>query len=188
MIALPEGAIPLAVGTCLVLGGMALVLWPLLNDGTAAELTPAPSQRRRGPVEEASDGAVAALREIEFDRATGKLSDTDYAELKTRYTSAALAELRAADVANAATDAADATDASIAAGGAGVATTVELAIRRAKANQKSCTSCGPRTEPDAIYCSNCGKYLPGSCGQCGATVELPGSRFCVGCGGALAVA
>ncbi|MES2524647.1 MAG: zinc ribbon domain-containing protein [Gemmatimonadota bacterium] len=184
MIALPDAWIPLAVGTGLVLGGMALVLWPLLNDGSLAELTPAPSRRRAGPVEEASDGAVAALREIEFDRATGKLSDSDYTELKARYTSAALAELRAADAANAA----HAAETSGVAGSAGFVTTVELAIRRAKANQKSCTSCGPRTEPDAIYCSNCGKYLPGSCGRCGATVEMPGSRFCVGCGGALAVA
>jgi hypothetical protein len=30
--------------------------------------------------------ALAALKEIEFDRETGKLSDADYELLKTRYT------------------------------------------------------------------------------------------------------
>ena len=37
---------------------------------------------------------MAALREIEFDRATGKLSDADYAELKARYTEQAIAAMR----------------------------------------------------------------------------------------------
>ncbi len=175
MMAMPDGWIPLAVGTGLVLGGMSLVLWPLLNDGSPEELTPAPSRRRGGTQEEAADGAVAALREIEFDRATGKLSDVDYAELKSRYTRAALAELRAAEGATAPA-------------AAGNESAVDVAIRRAKANQKSCVTCGPRTEPDAIYCSECGTYLPGACNRCGAAVEVAGSRFCVGCGEELAVA
>ena len=45
---------------------------------------------RRATARTATSDAVVALREIEFDRATGKLSDADYAELKTRYTRAAL--------------------------------------------------------------------------------------------------
>ena len=36
---------------------------------------------------------MAALREIEFDRETGKLSDDDYASLKAKYTGEALAAL-----------------------------------------------------------------------------------------------
>src|SRR5213076_2598028 len=49
------------------------------------------------PEDDLSPRAVAlrALKEIEFDRATGKLSDADYDVLKTRYTSEALAALRA---------------------------------------------------------------------------------------------
>src|SRR4029079_19482502 len=39
--------------------------------------------------------ALAALKEIEFDRETGKLSDEDYAFLKAKYTGAALEALRA---------------------------------------------------------------------------------------------
>ena len=183
IVAMPDGSLPLAVGTVLVLGGLSLVLWPLINDGTPADLIPAPTQRRQGPAEEASDGAVAALREIEFDRATGKLSDSDYAELKSRYTKAALDELRAAEVVEPAPelfraaihDSADVDP-------------VEAAIRRAKANQRSCVVCGPRVEPDAIYCTSCGRYLPGACGRCGANVELVGSRFCSSCGDQLAAA
>src|SRR3989442_11196200 len=42
--------------------------------------------------------ALRALKEIEFDRATGKLSDTDYEQLKAKYTEAALAALRGSGV------------------------------------------------------------------------------------------
>jgi hypothetical protein len=52
-------------------------------------------------VEDADDTprgvALAALREIEFDRATGKLSDEDYADLKAKYTAEALTVLRQED-------------------------------------------------------------------------------------------
>ena len=44
---------------------------------------------------EVPESAIDALREIEFDRATGKLSDDDYASLKTEYTRTALVEMRA---------------------------------------------------------------------------------------------
>src|SRR5439155_18632511 len=38
--------------------------------------------------------ALRALKEIEFDRATGKLSDADYEQLKAKYTAEALAAMR----------------------------------------------------------------------------------------------
>ncbi len=63
---------------------------------------------------------------------------------------------------------------------------VEAAVRAAQARRPSCTACGPRPESDAIYCSSCGSYLAGACGNCGTAVALPGSRFCLGCGDKLA--
>ena len=68
-----------------------LVLQPLLR--------PRPSARpgRIEPLdpEETPKGiALAALKEIEFDRETGKLSDTDYEFLKAKYTAEAVEALR----------------------------------------------------------------------------------------------
>ena len=196
LVAIPEGAIPLVVGTVLALGALTLVLSPLLSGeaevraedemkaATEAARIKAARAKRSGHEAEQLDGAVAALREIEFDRETGKLSDSDYAELKTRYTREALAELRAAD----ARDAASAPVAVVALSPADAADPVEAAIRRARENQRSFGVCGPRPEPDATYCSSCGRYLPGACGSCGTSVELVGSRFCSGCGDHLAAA
>ena len=47
------------------------------------------------PQDTSRNSAVDALREIEFDRATGKLSESDYSELKAAYTQRALAVMRA---------------------------------------------------------------------------------------------
>ncbi|HET9010386.1 MAG TPA: zinc ribbon domain-containing protein [Gemmatimonadaceae bacterium] len=155
----------LIVGTILAVGALAYVLFPLL-----AGAMPVP--RRFALPAGATDGApeqeaVVALREIEFDRATGKLSDADYEELKARYTERALHALRAT----------------------GAATPDELAeaaVVAFRARLKSCARCGPRPEPDATYCSGCGSYLPGACGSCGATVTESGAAFCASCGRQLA--
>jgi hypothetical protein len=172
MLALPAGAIPLALGTVLAIAGAALVLAPLLRDATAGRSVP-PPRPNRGPATPSPSSSVAALREIEFDRETGKLSDADYATLKATYTQQALVELRAAD-ASASRDAL-ATD------------PAEAAVLAYKARGAGCTACGARpAEPDAVYCSACGHYLPGGCAGCGAAADIPGQRFCAGCGESLA--
>lgn len=192
--ALPEGGVPLVVGTALALGALTLVLSPLLSavDESPREVPQEKPEARRAREKEMANTAVDALREIEFDRETGKLSDTDYTELKQRYTREALAELRAADAAAGGVAAAPAAAASVSAGAspaAGVVVdAVEAAIQRARSNQKQCGVCGPRPEPDATYCSSCGRYLPEKCGACGTSVDLVGSRFCSGCGTHLAAA
>jgi hypothetical protein len=194
--AIPDGAAPLVLGTVLALSALTLVLSPLLSgeaevraedeQKAAKEVARVKAARakRLGREEEQLDGAVAALREIEFDRETGKLSDSDYAELKTRYTREALAELRAAD----AREAPALTASRAGVHGVDGTDPVEAAIQRARDNQRSCGVCGPRPEPDATYCSSCGRYLPGACTKCGTEVDLVGSRFCSGCGDHLAAA
>ena len=62
----------------------------------------------------------------------------------------------------------------------------EAAIRAYRSAQPSCRKCGIRPEPDAIYCSNCGEYLPGKCASCGVAVTAAGVRYCIDCGTRLA--
>lgn len=191
-----DDMLPFVVGTFLALGALSFVLLPLLS----ASESDSPQARARTPQPRPTAGssnnedglAVAALREIEFDRATGKLSDTDYDELREKYTSLALADLRKEDDAAAgqprAAGAAPATGAFAGDAAAGAALDpVEAAVQAAQARRPKCGQCGPRPESDSVYCSNCGGYLPGACGTCGAEVTQPGARFCNSCGGALAV-
>jgi ribosomal protein L40E len=154
----------LLVGTMLAVGALAYVLFPLLAGTVPARATRAATRRAAAAPEHE---AVVALREIEFDRATGKLSDADYAELKTRYTARALDALRSS-------------------GGATPEDAAEAAVSAYRSRLKHCARCGPRPEPDATYCSTCGSFLPGACGSCGAAVTESGAAFCTSCGRQLA--
>ena len=160
--------LPLIVGTLLAVVAVAYVLYPLLFSSASATHRPV-GLPRVAPVPD--EDAIVALREIEFDRATGKLSDADYAELKSRYTARALAAMRARGEGGA-----EATPEDI----------VEATVLAYRARLKSCARCGPRPEPDAVYCSNCGSYLDEKCGNCGRVVEEAGAAFCAGCGRQLA--
>ena len=156
---------------------LVLVLWlvfgPLLERrgleaGALPPEPPDPEETRRG-------AALLALKEIEFDRATGKLNDADYELLKARYSVEAVAALKEEESAIA--TASDDPEAMIAA---------RIAARRsagAAGTSASCARCGPRPEADARYCSSCGLPVgkPAACRSCGSA--LPGgSRFCPGCG------
>jgi cytochrome c-type biogenesis protein CcmI len=166
--------IALLVGAVLAVGALVYVLYPLFAVGSL--------MRRRAPEaqREATEGAIDALREIEFDRATGKLSDDDYAALKAEYTRTALVELRARED-TAGTNSALLPDDAVAAADA-----AEAAVLKYRAVRRACDTCGPRPEPDPAFCSSCGKYLRGTCSHCGATVNAPASRFCANCGSSLA--
>jgi hypothetical protein len=118
--------------------------------------------------------AVDTLREIEFDRETGKLSDADYHALKKTYTERALSELRAADTSASST---------VAPSNASVSESVTAsATPSPELAALVCPVCGPRVESDALYCSTCARYLPGSCVACGATVVESSARYCGSCG------
>jgi hypothetical protein len=170
----------LLIGTVLALGALAFVLFPLFTDDPTGgrEST---SGRGRAIVPE---DPVSALREIEFDRATGKLSDTDYAELKASYTRDAIDAMRSSD--NREAERAVRPAATAAGGMLAVDDPAEAAILRYRVRGSDCPSCGPRPESDAAFCSDCGRFLGGSCAGCGAPATEAGARFCTNCGKTLA--
>jgi predicted nucleic acid-binding Zn ribbon protein len=200
-----DATVALGAGTVLALGAALVVLGPLWNGAAEGEPAATPAPRAPAPDEPGTTraegvSAVEALREIEFDRATGKLSEDDYVALKTAYTRDALAELRAAQGRAAG---------QLAAAPAGVAppvavgpTTaspasdpVEEALRAYRARrdgaahgERACVACGPRPESDATFCSSCGRFLAAHCPQCGAACDQEGQRFCGACGTNLAAA
>ena len=81
----------LLIGTALAVASLCYVLYPLYRAGVSTVPLPSAARARR------QSFAVDALRELEFDRQTGKISDSDYEPLKARYTSQALASMRAGD-------------------------------------------------------------------------------------------
>ena len=168
----------------LILGALALVfvLSPLLRrNGGAASSAP----EWIDPEETPKGMALAALKEIEFDRATGKLSDVDYQMLMARYTGQAVEAMRAEKE----TDPPAAAPVSIpgADGAAAVESVIAAKVRAIRSgageSAPNCTTCGPRPESDAIFCSHCGTRVPTghACESCGAALP-PDGRFCESCG------
>jgi hypothetical protein len=123
-----------------------LVVQPLLG---SQRTRPEPAEPL--DLEETPRGvALAALKEIDFDRETGKLSESDYQLLKAKYTASALEALRAEEATRP-----DPVEALIAA-----------KTRALTSGGARCRTCGPRPEPDAVYCSTCGlRLLPSSAAQ-----------------------
>lgn len=153
----------LVIGTLLAVGALAFVLYPIFF-GVSRSVPQLPTAALNE-----GDSAVVALREIEFDRVTGKLSDADYADLKARYTQDAIAAMRREEAAGAAPD-----------------DEIEVAVRAYRATHATCPEHGPRPEADAVYCSDCGRYLHDRCAGCGAPVVEQDARYCVKCGNRLA--
>jgi hypothetical protein len=162
----------LILGILLAAGASYYVLRPILRPSAPAPLS-ASSDEGDDPNDDLSAQAVAlrALKEIEFDQATGKLSDADYDGLKAQYTGMALAALRGEAARSAV-------------GGA------QEPLTRAPptAHRAHCPVDGPRPEADAAFCSACGRRLgtaPGYCARCGSALET-NARYCNSCGSRVA--
>jgi hypothetical protein len=166
----------LVIGTLLAVGALGFVLYPIFFGVSRS----APRASADASLSERS-AAVAALREIEFDRATGKLSDADYAELKARYTEQAVLAMRGEDRA-----ALESREPTRVVSDDALNDEIEVAIQAYREQHVACPTCGPRPEPDAVFCSNCGRYLRDRCADCGAPVEALDARYCVSCGTRLA--
>lgn len=152
----------------------ALVLWmvvgPLMAPRAASPVSSLAAVDDVVPPEETRRGqALLALKELEFDLATGKIADADYHHLRERFVVEALEVMRSEDQ----VPGLDAAEAFVAARAAAVTRGAE---------GPTCPACGPRPEADAAFCSECGRRLAeAACAGCGEALG-PGVRFCPSCG------
>jgi hypothetical protein len=144
----------IAAGLLIAVLAVLLVLEPVLRAGAGVAVRPvaifSDSDDEDDPVQRRRDRALAALKEIEFDHATAKLSDADYERLRTSYTAEALEALRA-------------TDGAAPAPAGTVAESVEDAVERLIASaraqakgKKFCIECGSPLEGSGRFCVECG--------------------------------
>ena len=129
-------------GLFIALLAVALVLEPLIRASRGQRIEPGPSLFSEGPEDEdpvlgRRDRALAALREIEFDQATGKLSDEDFEKLYAQYSVEAVAALKGDDRSS---------------------DSVEALISQARARKgpRFCDQCGSALEGSRRFCVECG--------------------------------
>ena len=119
----------------LIWAGVAIVAlfvgWPLIQARRGAEPGDASDAL---PLERQKREAMAAIKDAEFDRAMGKLSDVDFAQITQRYREQALTAMAALE--------AD----SVPAGGG-------------KSRLAFCPQCGTKLLPRANFCGSCGTSL-----------------------------
>jgi zinc-ribbon domain len=161
----------LMLGILLAAGATYFVLLPILRPSAESASGDAAGDEGEDPADDMSPQTVAlrALKEIEFDRATGKLSDTDYEQLKAKYTQEALVAMR------------------------GEAGNVQRETGHVPAatfpvSRFSCPDHGARPETEAVFCSDCGRRLgtaQGYCARCGMALE-DDARYCNRCGARVA--
>lgn len=144
----------LVAGAAVAIAVLALVVEPLTRTRTAAAATGAADATYEddpfAPLEESESPkvqALLALKEIEFDRATGKLSDDDYARLRASYAQRAIEAIKAEEAKPVAETAVAVED------------PAEALIQAARERARACPACGPRPETDAAFCSDCGRAL-----------------------------
>lgn len=109
--------------------------------------TPMIGQRTRAALEREKHLTLRAIKELEFDRAMGKLAESDFQEMSVRLRARAAGLLRQLDA------------------GSGYRDQIErdLAARlkpeRQAPAERPCGSCSTVNDPDARFCKGCGARL-----------------------------
>jgi hypothetical protein len=133
-------------------------------------------ERRADQLAAERDGILAALRDLDFDHATGKITDDDYAMQRAPWVASGaevLKQLEALDM----TPDDEAIERAIA------------ARRKAASNGQAagamvaltCSECGAAARADDRFCAGCGAALARVCGQCQSPLVAE-DRFCGKCG------
>jgi hypothetical protein len=103
--------------------------------------------RTRAALEREKTLSLRAIKELEFDRAMGKISEKDFVEMSARLRTRAAGLIRQLDA------------------GSSYRETIEKEVARRlgaappRKGRTSCASCGTANDPDARFCKQCGQKL-----------------------------
>jgi rRNA maturation endonuclease Nob1 len=127
----------IAIGVLMMIVSAAFVAAPFFDGATLLEPVdaPAPAQLERQKYD-----AYAAIKEAEFDYQMGKLSAPDFAALREKYATQALAAISALDASH-------------------TAQARQRAARRRPTRIAFCPTCGRAVPPRANFCPACGRSL-----------------------------
>jgi hypothetical protein len=127
---------------------------------------------------QSKEAALVAVRDLDFDFQTGKVTDADYQPLRQQLllTAAEAAQHERSSRAGAQRP----TDLEAA---------IESAVRSARQRGQSaptrrCPACGQAASAEDNFCGRCGAGIDQACPACLSAVQ-PGDRFCANCGAAL---
>jgi len=91
------------------------------------------------------DSIYTAIKDLEFDHKTGKLSDEDYAELREKFEQQAAAILKEID--------------DLQSGKRAASSKKSKTAVKAETKVRFCSACGQKVEPGAKFCPACGERV-----------------------------
>ena len=148
--------ISLAIGAGgLAAAGLYRMLAPLVSD-EAASAVASISDRVRNALEREKALTLRSIKELEFDRAMGKVSEKDFEEMAGRLRARALALMRELDH-----------------GGSGYRASIEQELTRRLARKEPppaapvtivCGACAAANDLDAVFCKKCGSKIVAASG------------------------
>jgi hypothetical protein len=130
---------------------------PLVSD--QEERSPVIGQRTRAALEQEKAMALRTIKEREFDRAMGKISEEDFNEMSVRLRARAARLIKQLDAGSAYRPKIEA-DLARRLGQTEGATQGHASASTSKAAAaQSCPKCGTGNDPDARFCKNCGERV-----------------------------
>lgn len=154
----------LFVGFSLLLITIPFILNPFLQKKVPRIST---AKKKSSVVPDHYTDALAALRDLDFDQRTGKITDLDYATLRADLLASAALELEAKKQRGLELD-------------ASLESKIQ-ARKKEKLANRSCKQCGTKLNPTDVFCSTCGAASKPICQNCGREIESR-DLYCVGCG------
>ena len=155
----PVGAIllTLAVGAAGFVGLMIYRAIMPLTQGTFPETTVMVGTRSRAAVEREKTLVLRSIKELEFDRAMGKVSEADFEEMGRRLRARAIRLMKQLDVE--AVDFLAVIERELA---ERLGRPPEPVAAAGGAAQRTCAGCGTANDGDARFCKSCGATLSGA--------------------------
>lgn len=159
------------IAAALIIAGVALFVAAPLTGGLPATRRKTARQSDLERLEHERSLAVQGLRELEFDREMGKLSDPDYESLKAQLEQRALAAMQSSDKlqdeARKSSVVRELTPLSPSAEPVRRSEPAPVLMMRSDGGGKAprvrfCPQCGTRTLKEARYCAECGTALKSS--------------------------
>ena len=152
---------------------VAFVLYPVFTEATAgapaafdeAELALADLRDKKAMLYE-------VIQELDFEKASGKVSDSDYESTRNTYLAQVAAVMEKLDALTPPEPKHASTK---------TKKSAKKQTQQKSQGERACASCGELNPKESNFCLECGKPLALTCASCGESVPAK-ARFCNACG------
>ena len=151
---------------------VAFVLYPVFAKEASEPIGLDETQSELRDLEEKKTQILSNIKDLDFEKASGKLSDADYESSRNDYIAQVSAAIARID---------ELTRQAKPKPKKKKTAKSKKAAPGSKAETIACTSCGEANPKGSKFCLECGSAFEAKCGLCGETLP-PKAKFCNACG------